>query len=69
VGTPAAYLATRAGGFNQWAFAILAMVTIAAAFLSLWHGEALKIAERVGESWIGRINADSEQHHAFDDMP
>ncbi|WP_101927267.1 MULTISPECIES: hypothetical protein [Luteimonas] len=66
VGAFAAYLATRVGGFNQWAFAILAMVMIAAAFLSLWHGEALRVAATVGESWIKRINAESAQHQAVD---
>lgn len=67
VGALAAYLATHATGFSQWAYAILATVMIAAAFLSLWHGEALKIAERVGESWIRRINADLASHRTADE--
>ena len=69
VGSVAAYLATRVSGFNQWTFSILAMVMIATAFLSLWHGEASKAATTVGEAWIKRINAESEPHEAIDGAP
>ncbi|NYZ61558.1 hypothetical protein [Luteimonas deserti] len=43
------------------------MIMIAAAFLSLWHGKALKSAATVGEAWIKRINAESTSQAAVDD--
>ena len=59
LGAYAAYLATRVVGFNQWVFSILGMVMIAAAFVSLWHSEALRVAATIGEPWIKRINTAS----------
>lgn len=67
VGALAVHLATRVGGFNQWVFSILALIMFAAAFLSLWHGEALRVAAAVGEFWIKRINAESASHQVADD--
>lgn len=58
-GASVGYLATRVGGLNQWVFAVLAMILLVAAFLSLWHSDADKVAATVGEAWIERINAAS----------
>lgn len=55
-GVAAGYYATRIQGLNQWIFAMFALIAGAAAFLSLWHGEALKVAATEGEAWIKRIN-------------
>lgn len=59
VGMGAALYATRAEGLNQWVFSILAVFMGTGAFLSLWHGEAEKVAATVGEAWIKRINTAS----------
>lgn len=66
LGAIAVAAATHAGGFIQWVFSILALIMIAAALLSLWHGEAWKAAATVGGAWIKRINAASESHLATD---
>lgn len=58
-GVIAAYYATRIDGFNQWVFATFAVVMGAGALLSLWHSDAEKVAAKVGEAWIKRINATS----------
>jgi len=65
----AAYYATRIEGLNQWVFAIFAVVMGTAAFLSLWHGEALKVAATVGQVWIKRINATSAPDQSADGTP
>ncbi|MBB3344756.1 hypothetical protein [Luteimonas sp. RC10] len=62
----AAYYATRVEGISQWAFAALALIMGAAAFLSLWHSDAEKVAARTGEAWIERINATSTPHPLSD---
>ncbi|GEM_PF-1288391 len=53
----AGYIATRASGVGQWVFSSLALITGAGAFLSVWHGEDIKAAARVGDAWVQRINA------------
>lgn len=47
-------------GLNQYVFSIFTVTMGATAFLSLWHGEAEKVAATVGEAWIEGINAASE---------
>lgn len=55
-GAGAAYLAAHLNGLNQWILSTLALILGACAFLSLWHGEAEKVAATVGQAWIKRIN-------------
>lgn len=55
----AGYIATHTSGWNQWIYSFLALISGVAAFLSLWHSDAEKIAWKVGEEWIERINAAS----------
>jgi len=66
-GVIGAYYATRVSGFNQWVFATFAVVMGAGALLSLWHSDAEKIAAKVGEAWIERINTASTLHPSADD--
>jgi len=68
-GVIGAYYATRVSGFSQWVFATFAVVMGASALLSLWHSDAEKIAAKVGESWIERINACSTPHATPADAP
>jgi len=63
------YYTTRASGFNQWVFATFAVVMGAGALLSLWHSNAEKIAAKVGESRIERINAFSTPDASPADAP
>ena len=57
LGASLAMLASyRSDGLIQWIFAVLAVVLVAGAFVSLTSDDAEKIADTVGVAWIDSIN-------------